>query len=333
MVNDSQSRKWLITINNPLDKGFSHDAIRDSLAQLKSCIYWCMSDEVGLETHTPHTHIFIACSSAVRFSTLQHRFPSCHFDMCRGTSAQNRDYVFKTGKYLNSPKEDTKIADTQEEWGEMPVERQGRRNDMDDLFDMVKAGMSDYEILHIAPEYMLNLSAIRDTRQIVNQEYYKTTFRQLEVTYIYGHTGAGKTRYVMEKYGYENVYRITNYKHPFDAYKNQDVILFDEFRSSLMLCDMLKYLDGYPLDLPCRYNDKQATYTKVYFATNIILEQQYPEVQKSESESWDAFLRRIHRVMMFKKSGREEYTTKDYLKRFIEIDDDEYGQMDIPFNV
>ena len=28
-VKDSQSRKWMITINNPLDKGFSHDKIKE----------------------------------------------------------------------------------------------------------------------------------------------------------------------------------------------------------------------------------------------------------------------------------------------------------------
>ena len=66
----------------------------------------------------------------------------------------------------------------------------------------------------------------------------------------------------MELYGYENVYHVTNYDHPFDDYRGQNVILFDEFRSSLPVADMLKYLDGYPLMLPCRYSNKVACYTK-----------------------------------------------------------------------
>ncbi len=34
------------------------------------------------------------------------------------------------------------------------------------------------------------------------------------------------------------------------ATKGQDVIVFEEFRSSLKIQDMLNYLDGYPCELP-----------------------------------------------------------------------------------
>lgn len=312
MYENTQSRKWLVTINNPIDKGYTHEKIKEVLSHFKSCLYWCMSDEIGNKGQTPHTHIYMVCSGGVRFGTLLKRFEGGHFDLARGTSEQNRDYVFKLGKYEGSAKEDTRVEDTQEEWGEMPVERQGKRNDLVDLYDLVKSGLSDAEILEISPETMLNLNAIRDARQVLAQDKYKNTFRELETTYIFGQTGTGKTRYVMDKYGYENVYRITNYEHPFDAYKNQDVILFDEFRSSLKLGDMLKYLDGYPLDLPCRYSDKQATYTKVYFTTNIPLDSQYPDLQKAEKESWKAFLRRIHHVHYYTKKGVEEMSVETY---------------------
>ncbi len=313
MTNDSRSRKWQITINNPANKGYTHDKIKECLALFTNCLYWCMSDEVGLETHTPHTHVFIACSGAVRFSTLQNRFPECHFEICRGTSQQNRDYVFKEGKYLGSSKEDTRVEGSQEEWGEMPVERQGKRNDLDDLFDMIRSGMTDIQILNTCPEYMLNLPDIQHTRQIVQRDAYENTFRNLHVVYIYGATGTGKTRYVMEKYGYSNVYRVTNYKHPFDGYRGQDVILFDEFRSSLPLGDMLKYLDGYPCDLPSRFSDKHALFTRVYFTTNIPLTDQYSSIQRNESESYNAFIRRIHEVRHYDGMERRTMTIREYL--------------------
>ena len=111
--------------------------------------------------------------------------------------------------------------------------------------------------------------------------------------YIWGAPGVGKTRTVMEKHGYRNVYRVANYAHPFDGYKGQSVILFDEFRSSIPLTEMLSYLDGYPISLPCRYADKTACYTAVYIVSNIPLEKQYPNVQLLEPSSWQAFLRRI----------------------------------------
>ena len=106
-----------------------------------------------------------------------------------------------------------------------------------------------------------------------------------------------------------NVFRITDYLHPFDLYKGQDVILFDEFRSSLKIQDMLNYLDGYPLELPCRYANKIACYTKVYLISNISLESQYMNIQLDSPETWDAFLRRIHTVehrVDIKKVNRQD---------------------------
>ena len=143
------------------------------------------------------------------------------------------------------------------------------------------------------PAFMLNLDKIERARQVVNEERYKHEFRQLDVTYIYGTTGAGKTRSVMERYGYESVFRVTDYLHPFDNYKGQDVIIFEEFRSSVRIGDMLNFLDGYPLELPCRYSNKVACYTKVYVITNIPLTEQYTQLQREQPETWCALLRRF----------------------------------------
>ena len=65
MEKDTQSRKWQITINNPVEKGFSHDLIRRIVSSMKSVIYWCMADEIG-EEGTYHTHIYANSSRLVR---------------------------------------------------------------------------------------------------------------------------------------------------------------------------------------------------------------------------------------------------------------------------
>ena len=325
-MGDLQSRKWLVTINNPKEKGFEHDSIKEILKKYKGCLYWCMSDEIGNEGGTYHTHVFMVCSGAVRFSTMKKRFEGAHFDVCKGTSADNRDYVFKLGKWSNTAKEETRVEGTQEEWGELPVERQGHRNDIDTLYSMIKQGLSNYEIIESDPQYMLNLDKIERARQTVLEERYKNEWRDLNVTYIYGTTGTGKTRSVMEKYGYSNVFRVTDYDHPFDGYKGQDVIVFEEFRSSLRIDDMLKYLDGYPVEIPCRYANKIACFTKVYIISNIALTEQFPNVQKEQAETWNAFLRRIGKVRIHIKDKVHEGTTEEYINGFIPVVSE-----DIPF--
>ena len=50
---------------------------------------------------------------------------------------------------------------------------------------------------------------------------------------------------------------------------------------------MLNYLDIYPVMLPARYYDRVACYTTVYIPSNIPLEQQYTEIQRSNLEAWN----------------------------------------------
>ena len=151
---------------------------------------------------------------------------------------------------------------------------------------------------------MTKIPHLDKMRQTILSNKFSSVFRQLEVTYIHGETETGKTRFVLDTYGYENVYKITNYEHPFDAYETQDVILFDEFRSSLPLKDMLQYLDGYPCRLPARYTERQACYTKVFLISNIPFEKQYINIQETESKSWGAFRRRITKYLYFEKKNK-----------------------------
>lgn len=325
---DKQSRKWLLTINNPSNLGLTHDVIRQNLEKMKSVVYWCMADEIG-ENGTYHTHVYIVGRGGINASTLHKRFTGAHRDIARGTSQENRDYVTKSGKWATTAKAETSVDGTFEEWGEMPIERQGARNDIADLYAMIKDGLSDYEILEQSPDYLMQIDKIDKVRQTVRQETYKNTWRNLEVTYIWGDTGSGKTRGVMEKYGYSNVYRVTDYLHPWDSYKGQEVVLFEEFRSSLRIGDMLNYLDGYPLELPCRYNNKYACYTKVYIISNISLMQQYDHLKCEQIETYRAFLRRIGEVHHY-VSGRVEVAHVDMtLAGFRVVTDKEYEQ--IPF--
>ncbi len=304
---DTQSRKWQITINNPLEKGYTHDRLKEILSEMKSLVYWCMADETGNQDGTYHTHIYLHGRGALRFSTIRKRFEGGHFEMARGTALQNMQYVSKTGKWEGDKKADTRVENTFEEWGEMPVERQGARNDLADLYCMIKEGLSDYDILEQMPDALANIERLEKVRQIVRQERFRDQFRKLDITYIYGNTGTGKTRGIMEQYGYGNVYRVTDYLHPFDGYHGQDVVIFEEFRSSFLIADLLNYLDGYPLELPCRYNNKYACYTKVYLVTNIPLGEQYVRIQRESYPTWLALLRRINKVVQYTGEGIRYY--------------------------
>ena len=264
-----------------------------------------MCDEIGAEG-TPHTHLYLYSPNAILFSTLLQRFHGAHIEIAHGRHQENRDYIRKEGKWLDDAKHETNLPETFEESGPIPPERDRRETVSEEILEMIRDGASNAEILAQYPSAMNRLHHIDAARQTLLAEKYRKQWRDLDVTYLWGKTGVGKTRSIMERYGYENVYRVTDYEHPFDDYKGEKVILFEEFRSSLKIADMLKYLDGYPLMLPCRYGNKVACFEIVYIVSNVPLSQQYPNTQSSEPETYNAFLRRItHEYEMLVSSDHD----------------------------
>ncbi len=295
MPRTKAARKYQLTINNPEKHGLTHDVLRTTIADLKSCVYWCMCDEIG-EQETYHTHLYLAFKNAVEFSTLQPRFYGAHFEIARGSHHENRDYIRKEGKWQNDEKHETNLPETFEESGDLPPDADKRQTQSAEIMALVMDGANNADILRQYPSAMTRLPHIEQARQAILEDKYRDEFRKITVFYQYGETGVGKTRGVMEKHGYRNVFRVTNYGHPFDGYKGEPVLLFEEFRSSLPIEDMLKYLDGYPLLLPSRYADRVACYTTVYILSNIPIEKQYIHVQANEPATYRAFLRRINTI-------------------------------------
>lgn len=305
MARTSASRKFLLTMNNPIDHGFTHERIRAILSDFSGTRYWCMCDEIGAENGTPHTHLYVVFKNPVMFDTIHKRFYGVRIDECKGNNKQCRDYVRKEGKYLDDPKHDTNLPDTFEEWGELPPDRTKSETQAEQIMQMVIDGKTNAEILTQIPGAYSKLNYIEQARQTLLAEEFMDKYCKRDVTYLWGDTRVGKTRSVTDKYGYRQVYQVTDYIHPFDDYSGQDVIIFEEFRSSLKIEDMLKYLDGHPVMLPCRYANKVACYTKVYLISNIPLEKQYTNIQLDCPKTWDAFLARIDHVEHMTKQFEE----------------------------
>ena len=315
-----QRHAFQITINNPLQKGYDHRVIKEKLiVNFTTLKYFCMADEIG-EQGTYHTHIYVVFSSRVRWSKIKKAFGEAHIEVAHGTAENNLEYIKKNGKWAESNKAETSVEGTFEEWGSFPNQK-GQNADMQELYEMVRNGYSNAEILEINNDYILQIDNLDKLRTMLLTEKYKNTRRlDLKVIYAYGPTGAGKTRGVLDRHGDSNVYRVTDYRHPFDGYSCQPVVAFDEFRSQLRLSDMLQYCDIYPIELCARYSNKYACYDTVYIISNWPLEEQYEQVQEESAESWKAFLRRIHEVIVYHKD--KTFTKYDSVKEYLQRDEE-----------
>ena len=305
MSANPQSRKWMLTINNPKDCGLDHDGMT-ALLSLFCPDYFCLADEIAT-TGTFHTHIFIYAKSPIRFTTLKNRFPTAHIEKAFGSAKDNRDYIRKEGKWLDDAKAETSVEGSFYEFGTVPSEVEERDPKMYRLLQNVKDGLSTTEIIEEAPSFAFKSKDIDVLREAYLAEKYRIQNRALTVTYLFGASGTGKTSGIFKKHPASEICRITDYNGKngirFDAYHGQDVLVFEEFNSQIPIEAMLNYLDIYPLMLPARYNDRTACYTKVYITSNRPLNEQYIDVRRYRAETWNAFLRRIHHVYEYHADG------------------------------
>lgn len=305
-MDNGQYRKYLLTIQHPVDNGYTYEMIKDIMASMK-VDYFCMSDEIAT-TGTMHTHVFLWRRNGIRARTIQNKFSGVHYACCYGSCRENRDYVRKSGKYANTEKADTQIEGSFEEYGDMPDERQERDPQNSDIIEAIDSGKSTEDIIWENPKHLYKTNEINTLRETLVTGKYLKCERDVNVTYIYGPTGSGKTRYIYDHHPKGDICRITNYGTTasgvkYDAYHGQKVLVFEEFHSQIPIADMLNYLDRYPIILPARYNDRTACYTQVYITSNVPLKAQYPGTQFDKSEVWRAFLRRITSVLQFFEDG------------------------------
>ena len=243
----------------------------------------------------------------MRFSTIKNRFPTAHIEKAYGSVQDNRAYIRKDGPWKDTEKAETSVPGTFEEWGEIPPEQAEKHPEMFRLVQNIRDGMTTTEIIDDNPAMAFRVRDIDLLRQVLTAEKYAVENRPLEVSYLYGASGAGKTRSIYETHDPRSIYRVTNYRASkgisFEGYHGQEVLVFEEFSGQIPIEDMLNYLDIYPLSLPARYNDKTACYTKVYITSNLPLEKQYRDEQWDRPETWRAFLRRIHTVVEYLPDG------------------------------
>lgn len=248
MGNNSQSRKWALVINNPSEAGLDHAAIA-KLLSLFSPAYYCMADEIAT-TGTYHTHVFFYTPSPARFPTVKHRFPTAHIEKAYGSVRDNRAYIRKEGRWADTDKAETSVPGTFEEWGEIPPESSEKHPEMFRLVQNIREGLTTTEIIDDNPALAFRVRDIDLLRQTLTAEKYAVENRPLEVTYLYGASGTGKTRSIYQNHDPRSIYRVTNYRVSkgisFDGYHGQDVLVFEEFNSQIPIEDMLNYLDIYP---------------------------------------------------------------------------------------
>lgn len=278
--NDRQ-RGYILTLNNPTEEQVADWATIPDRLDLKLGI---CAEEYGSESGHHHLHAYIEMKNAKTWDAMLKWMggqQNCNDLQVRmGTPWEAWVYVEKDGSII---------------WtvGERPEEKKTSTGDAwPKIQQMVKDGLSYLDICEEYPKLGIRMGAAIQRYMLEYQRSSMESWRRVRVTYVQGTTGAGKTRAVMEAMGgMQNVFRVTNYKHPFDGYAGQSVIVFEEFRSSLPLTEMLVYLEGWVTPLKCRYADRMSEYTRVFVISNMNLGTQYSKMQREIEHELDDEIR------------------------------------------
>ncbi len=306
---NKKCRKMQLTINNPykpatttVNKGLN--TVEDTknyineTGLIKDDDYYCFSFERGLKEATPHIHIFFCFKSPRHGKVIKEKFPSSHIEFCRGSNIENRDYVYKSGKWEGNEKEGTRIEGMQYENKEIPAEKgQGKRSDLEYVKELIEQGKTPKDILDANPNFYPMETYIN--KMFYNKRLDETPFQRTVKTIIHtGVTGSGKT-YFATKLSREETYVGTDYSNGctalLDGYTAQKNLFLDEFRGQIPYNMLLTMLNGYTHDVHARYNNKYMLWDTVHITSLIPMEQWYnPE---NIRDTYEQLQRRVDEVV------------------------------------
>lgn len=110
-----------------------------------------------------------------------------------------------------------------------------------------------------------------------------------EVFVFWGSTGTGKSRRAWNEAGWDAYPKDPRTKW-FDGYRGEEHIVIDEFRGSIDIAHLLRWLDRYPVLVEIKGASVPLRAKKIWITSNLDPRQWYPDL---DSETLSALLRRL----------------------------------------
>lgn len=210
----------------------------------------------------------------------------------QGTGNQAFDYCNKDGKY--------------QEFGTRP--QQGKRVDLIEIKDEIMQGKKVDEIVLENPmlyhQYGRTLMKIEELRL-------RQTFRT-ELTkgiWYYGSTGCGKSVKAFENYTPDTHYAVPNDNGWWDAYTQQETVIFNDFRGEVRYNDMLELVDYHPKTVKRRGREPLPFTSKLVIVTSSLSPDQVYK-NRDEEDSLEQLYRRFEVINMTPNDNKKKVVKK-----------------------
>jgi len=262
-----QARYWLLTI--PWE---------DFTPYLHPDCSWIRGQlEQGSETGYLHWQIFVAFKSKATLRKVKFLYGDhIHAEASRSKAAQ--EYVFK---------EETRVQGTQFDLGKKPMDRASSKD-----WDLIVASARQGDFSSIPGDVLVhcygNLKKIRvDSLKPVAQEK--------QVFVFWGRTGSGKSKRAWEEASFDAFPKDPCTKF-WDGYVGQSNVVIDEFRGSIGISHLLRWLDRYPTIVEVKGSSVCLQATTIWITSNLSPDEWYPDL---DQDTRNALKRRFTQIVHF----------------------------------
>lgn len=262
---------WILTIPSHLFVPFLPEDCKYIRGQL----------ETGDATGYKHWQVVVCLSRQQRMSFLQRMFgQEIHFEPTKSAAAL--EYVWK---------EETAVPNTRFELGSKPLKRNSP-SDWEKIRQLARQGeLEDPEIP--GDVYIRHYHSLR----AISKDNAKPKMRgPQEVNVFWGKSETGKTRRVFDEIGEQPYYLKTTTTKWWDAYQGESIVILDEFRGSIDVTHLLRWLDRYPCSVEIKGSQVPLKTVKWYFTSNLSPEDWYPNL---DNDTKAALMRRLTNIVYF----------------------------------
>ena len=286
MPSAPRQRRFAMTYNNYTPAGY---VILQTQAQQIFDKYFVAGKEVGADG-TPHLQMYGECTNKYdivgiksRLTTLYRDFIRIHIEVAGGNGPQNFQYCSKDGDFF--------------ELGTRPQGR-GKRTDLDDACDAVKAGNNMREVatehsscfVKYSNGLIRLMSIISPKRDFMTIGYW-----------LHGPTGSGKSRWVHQNF--PTAYWKPSLDQWFDGYAMEDTVVIDDFRVDVRdhtsLRSLLRLVDRYPLQVPIKGAFVQFVAKRVIITSPDTMEKTFETFTNQYQEDIQQLIRRFPHQLRF----------------------------------
>jgi len=274
--NNPPCRYWVFTLNNYDDVSQPSDWFEEG-----SIKYITWQAEVG-DSGTPHLQGYLVMKRNVRLSWLKTQYaPSAHWEQRKGTHQQARDYANKDAR-TDGPW----TIGTHDEGGA----GNGKRNDIAEMKKFIDGGVTEKQVMDkYYSNWLRYTGSINRHRMLVGSTQRDFITKTLV---LYGPPGTGKSHYALNFCKGKSSYWLPRQSGQgqlwWDGYDGQEVVVIDDFDSSIPYTRMLRLCDKYPYAVQTRGSAKEFTSHYIIITSNKKFDDWYPNIQDKR-----ALLRRL----------------------------------------